>query len=247
MNTMSPIADSARLPIIDLSLFDAGDPWRDHVAAQVDWAASEFGAFYIVGHGIEPGVVDALLAQPAGFQEAALDYVSALTGLGHRLMTSIGRGLRLGDHYFVDRYTGNPSTRFLIFNDADGMGEHKDDGLLRLLHQDDAGGLQWKHGSAWIDAPHVPGSFVVNVGESLERLTSGRYRSASHRVVKRSVPARALVPFYFGAHASIEVRPIAGVGPVAASATAAERWHEADLSFHRRYCEYAAVSGVERQ
>jgi isopenicillin N synthase-like dioxygenase len=58
MNTMSSIADSPRLPVIDLSLFDAGDPWRDHVAAQVDWAASEFGFFYIVGHGIEPGVVD---------------------------------------------------------------------------------------------------------------------------------------------------------------------------------------------
>jgi len=58
---MFSFADTTRLPIIDLSLFDAGDPWRDHVAAQVDWAASEFGFFYIVGHGIEQEVIDSLL------------------------------------------------------------------------------------------------------------------------------------------------------------------------------------------
>ncbi len=244
---MSPIADSPRLPVIDLSLFDAGDPWRDHVAAQVDWAASEFGLFYVIGHGIEPAVIDSLLAQPAGVQESALDYVSALTGLGHRLMTSIGRGLRLGDHYFVDRYTGNPSTRYLIFSEADGMYEHKDEGLLRLLHQDDLGGLQLKHGSAWIDAPYVAGSFVVNVGEALERLTSGRYLSATHRVVNCSGRSRALVPFYFGVHGSVEVQPIAGIGPVAASSAPTQHWDGVDLSFQRRYCEYAALSGVERQ
>src|SRR5215831_2389457 len=43
--------DKPRLPIVDLSLFELGDPWRDHLAAQLDWAASEFGCFYVVGHG----------------------------------------------------------------------------------------------------------------------------------------------------------------------------------------------------
>src|SRR5690349_22275132 len=52
---------TTRLPIIDLSLFDVGGTWRDHVAAQVDWAASEFGFFYIVGHGVETGVIDSLV------------------------------------------------------------------------------------------------------------------------------------------------------------------------------------------
>ena len=51
-----------RLPVIDLSLFDLGDPWRDQVAAQIDAASCEFGCFCLVGHGIDVGVVEPLMA-----------------------------------------------------------------------------------------------------------------------------------------------------------------------------------------
>lgn len=305
---MSSFADSARLPVIDLSLFDVGGTWRDHVAAQVDWAASEFGFFYIVGHGIEPGVIDSLMSlsrvffdqdaerkhrihmsrggrawrgyfpvggeltsgrpdlkeglyfgeelgeddervrsgkplhgrnvfpEVPGFRESVLDYMSALTGLGHRLMTSIGRGLRLGDNYFVDRYTGSPTTLFRIFNyptapaaDSRGVGEHTDYGLLTLLYQDEVGGLQVKHGSSWIDAPYVPGSFVVNVGDMLERLTSGRYTSALHRVINKSGRSRISMPFFFDPRFDAQLRPIAGVGPAAVRRELIDRWDGADL------------------
>jgi polar amino acid transport system ATP-binding protein len=50
------------LPVIDLSLFDMGDPWRDQVAAEIDAASSEFGFFCLVGHGIDAGLVEPLLA-----------------------------------------------------------------------------------------------------------------------------------------------------------------------------------------
>ncbi len=58
---MVTFIDPPRLPTIDLSLFDVGDPWRDHVAAQVDWAASTFGLFQILGHGVDPVLIDTLL------------------------------------------------------------------------------------------------------------------------------------------------------------------------------------------
>jgi hypothetical protein len=50
---MSPLDDASHPPVIDLSLFEAGDPWRDHLAAQIDWTAAEFGAFGVVGHGVD--------------------------------------------------------------------------------------------------------------------------------------------------------------------------------------------------
>src|SRR5688572_8070825 len=303
---MFTFADTTRLPVIDLSLFDAGDPWRDHVAAQLDWAASEFGFFYVVGHGIDTSVTDTLLrlsrtffeqhAQTKnrvhmsrggrawrgyfpvggeltsgrpdlkeglyfgeelaeedarvragmplhgrnvfpdlpGFRDAVLDYMRALTGLGHKLMTSIGRGLRVGDNYFVDRYTGNPTTLFRIFHyppaspgadpDPRGVGEHTDYGLLTLLYQDDVGGLQVKHRASWIDVPPVPGSFVVNVGDMLERLTSGRYVSALHRVVSPQARSRISMPFFFDPRFDAVLEPIAGVAPIAASRPDFTRW-----------------------
>jgi isopenicillin N synthase-like dioxygenase len=54
--------DSPRLPVIDLSLFDLGDPWRGQVGAQIDAAGSEFGFFCLVGHGIDVAVVEPLMA-----------------------------------------------------------------------------------------------------------------------------------------------------------------------------------------
>jgi isopenicillin N synthase-like dioxygenase len=54
--------DPPRLPVIDFAPFEAGGPWRDHVAAQIDWAASEFGFFYIVGHGIDLDAIERFVA-----------------------------------------------------------------------------------------------------------------------------------------------------------------------------------------
>jgi isopenicillin N synthase-like dioxygenase len=188
---MSAYTDLPRIPVIDLSLFDVGDPWRDHVAAQIDWAATEFGVFSLIGHGVEPVTGDALD-----------DYIAALTGLAHKLMTTIGRGLRLGDNYFVDRYTGNPNTLLRIVDHSaerreDVAQEYMDYGLLTLVYCHDHAGLQFKHGSTWLDVPDVPGSIVCNVGNRLAQLTNGRYRSAPHRMSKGANGPRVSMPFFF--------------------------------------------------
>jgi isopenicillin N synthase-like dioxygenase len=233
--------DAPRLPVIDLSLFDAGDPWRDHVAAQIDWAAGTFGAFYIVGHGIDAALSEALLEsgrhffaqeyrgkqsrhfdpEMPGFRDAMQDYSAGLTGLSHKLMATMARGLGLGDSYFVDRYTGSPTVLFRIFNYPAavagsttaqwGTSAHTDSGLLTLLKQDTSGGFQIEHRDRWLDVPEVPDSFVVKVGDTLERLTGGRYVSAAHRVVEDSSRARLLMPFFFDPGFDAELEPIPGL------------------------------------
>ena len=182
-----------------------------------------------------------------GFRESVLDYMSALTGLGHTLMSLVARGLGLGDEYFHDRYTARPTILFRIFNypasqpdpDARGVGEHTDYGLLTMLYQDEVGGLQVKRGSEWLDVPYVPNSFVVNVGDMLERLTSGRYVSALHRVINSSGRARISMPFFFDPAFDAVLQPIANVGPRTVRADLIERWDGIDLrEVHGTYGEY---------
>ena len=67
---MGSSIDPPRLPMIDLSLFELGDPWRDQVAAQIDAASSQFGFFYIVGHGIDTSVVAPLMESGRRFFSA---------------------------------------------------------------------------------------------------------------------------------------------------------------------------------
>ncbi|MET0233093.1 MAG: 2-oxoglutarate and iron-dependent oxygenase domain-containing protein, partial [Kibdelosporangium sp.] len=93
------------------------------------------------------------------FRRTVLAYMAAQTLVGHALMRGIALSLELPESYFADRYTADPLILFRIFNyppggdDAWGVGEHTDYGLLTILKQDDNGGLQVKSQSTWIDAP----------------------------------------------------------------------------------------------
>jgi isopenicillin N synthase-like dioxygenase len=180
-----------------------------------------------------------LFPEVPGFREAVLAYMNALTALSHTLMALIGRGLGVGEDYFIDRYTRAPTLLFRIFNypasppqsaaDARGVGEHTDYGLLTLLYQDEVGGLQVKHGADWLEVPYVPGSFVINLGDMLERLTAGRYTSALHRVINRSGRSRISMPFFFDPAFDAVLQPIPGVGPATVRAGLIERWDGLDL------------------
>jgi len=157
-----------------------------------------------------------------GFRDCVLEYVAALTGLGHALMAGLARGLGLEESYFADRYTGDPLILFRIFHYPAqppaaggepqwGVGEHTDYGLLTILRQDDVGGLQVRSRSRWIDAPPIPGSFLCNLGDMLDRVTRGRYRSTPHRVLNASERDRLSFPFFFDPNFRAEVRPIEGI------------------------------------
>jgi isopenicillin N synthase-like dioxygenase len=93
-----------------------------------------------------------LFPEVPGFRETILDYMAAVTQLGHRLMEGIALSLGLPASYFAERYTADPLILFRLFNyptqavpeglDVQwGVGEHTDYGLLTLLHQDHVGGL----------------------------------------------------------------------------------------------------------
>ncbi len=140
-------------------------------------------------------------------------------------MTSFGRGLRLGDNYFVDRYTADPATRLRIAHgppDMQGAAGQTDAGLLTMIHQDELIGLQVKSGSAWLDVPYVADSFVVVVGDSLERLTSGRYAAAVRRTLNRSTRSGVALQFSFHPRSGTNLQPIPLLGsasPLRARAT----------------------------
>ncbi|KAF3359854.1 hypothetical protein VdG1_05063 [Verticillium dahliae VDG1] len=68
-----------------------------------------------------------------------------------------------------------------------------------MLWQDDVGGLQGLNREGqWIRASPVPGTFVVNIADYLQRITNDLYVSTVHRAVNRSGRERISMPFFFG-------------------------------------------------
>lgn len=185
-----------------------------------------------------------------GFRETVLEYLDALTALGHALMSGISLGLGLDERYFEQRYYQDPLILFRIFNyphssaarngeTAWGVGEHTDYGLLTILRQDDTGGLQVKSRSRWIDAPPIPGLFLCNIGDMLERLTRGVYRSTPHRVINTSNKDRLSFPFFFDPSFDARMQPVEGLSNEALMDDSAERWDRASVhAFSGTYGDY---------
>jgi isopenicillin N synthase-like dioxygenase len=235
---MIPFVDPPRLPTIDLSLFDVGDPWRDHVAAQVDWAASTFGLFQIQGHGVDPALIDTLLevggkylalegglpsrgmgTELPGFQDTVREYATTMTGLGHKLMTTLARGLRLADSFFVDRYSGSPVTTLRIHDHpvlrsdrrAVEFGARNDRSLLTIVKLGDPGGQQFLLDGRWVDIPAAPHALLCYVGPVLEQLTAGRYVAATHRLSLANSLLQPSVSFSFEPRSGTILTPVVGV------------------------------------
>ncbi len=126
------------------------------------------------------------------------------TEVGLAVMRGLARGLGLEPDWFDRNLVGEPTVLFRIFHypsghcDGWGVGAHTDYGLLTLLAQDDCGGLQVRepNGDAWIEVAGDPSLIVCNLGDMLERLTEGRYRSTLHRVRNESGRSRLSFPLF---------------------------------------------------
>lgn len=173
---------------------------------------------------------------------AVLSFMAEATRAAHAIMRGIALSLDLEPDYFRARYTAHPTLLFRVFEyppgDGEewGVGEHTDYGLLTLLAQDAHGGLQVKTARGWMDAPPIEGALVCNIGDMLDRLTGGYYRSTPHRVRNTSGKSRLSFPFFFDPAFDAEIEPLP---ERIARDDSAERWDRANLhAFSGTYGDY---------
>jgi isopenicillin N synthase-like dioxygenase len=168
-------------------------------------------------------------------------------------MEGVSLSLGLDAGYFGQAYTGEPTVLFRIFHypasgpagidwsQSWGVGEHTDYGLLTLLAQDRHGGLQVKTPGGWLDAPPIEGALVCNIGDMLERLTGGLFKSTPHRVCNQSGQDRLSFPLFFDPDflAVMHPLPIAAVETARIEADRTERWDHASVhAFEGTYGDY---------
>jgi isopenicillin N synthase-like dioxygenase len=184
--------------------------------------------------------------RPAGFADAAQRYYAAMERLVGDLMRVTALGLGLDEHFFDDKIDKHITAMRLNFYPEvkeppkPGQlrgGEHTDYGLLTILMQDRIGGLAVKSKSGWIEAPPIEGSFVCNIGDMLDRMTGGVYRSTPHRVRDRSVRGRLSFPFFFDPGWNAVIEPIPTGAAVRDDRD--ERWDRASVhDFAGTYGDY---------
>ena len=140
------------------------------------------------------------------------------------LMRGFALGLGLDEGFFL-RSCARPLSRASLVHyppqredmgeDQFGVGPHTDFGVLTVLCQDEVGGLQVRDANgAWVHAPPLEGTLVVNVADLLSRWTNGVFRSTPHRVVNRSGRERLSLVFAFDPDPEtvIDARAVFGPG-----------------------------------
>ena len=133
--------------------------------------------------------------EPAGFEAAWRTYFGAMEGLTLQLLAIFATALDLPEDFFeskVDQHISILRANYYprqLDEPREGQirgGGHTDYTALTILWQEDVpeGGLQVRTASGeWIDVPVVPGTFVVNLGDSMMRWTNDTWISTMHRVV----------------------------------------------------------------
>ena len=134
-------------------------------------------------------------------------YYDSVFELGQRLLGGIALSLDMPRDFFRQRYR-YPLVRARLIhyppqheNPSDGQfgaAAHTDYGTITVLWQDDVGGLQVRNRDGdWIDAPPIEGTFVINIGDMLERWSNNLFVSTPHRVVNASGRERYSIPVFY--------------------------------------------------
>jgi isopenicillin N synthase-like dioxygenase len=131
---------------------------------------------------------------PRALREIFETYFRVMGALAEDLMAMFALALDLPEGFFADKIDRHIS-RLRVRNYPAPVvpplagqlraGVHSDYGSMTILRAEASpGGLQvLNRAGAWIDAPIVPDSFIVNIGELMARWTNEHWKATLHRVV----------------------------------------------------------------
>ncbi|HQT78640.1 MAG TPA: 2OG-Fe(II) oxygenase family protein [Rhodopila sp.] len=155
----------------------------------------------------------------ADFRAPVEAYARAMHAFCLRLLPPLALALGLPHDWFAPFFQQPTSFLRLLHyppqpsgapEDAFGSAPHTDYGFITILAQDDRGGLEVRRrDGTWLQAPPIPGTWVVNVADMLARWTNGRWQSTPHRVKNLSGSDRYSCPYFFdmSMDSIIEVMP----------------------------------------
>ena len=160
------------------------------------------------------------------FRDTFLELYDTFDRTGLRILRAIARYLDIDEDYFIDTVRdGNSVLRLLHYPPIEGepgshvrAGAHEDINTITLLLGAEEAGLELLTSDGrWIPVSPKPGELVVNIGDMLQRLTNGRLRSTSHRVVnpppERRGRSRYSMPFFLHFRSDFVIEALPGTVP----------------------------------
>jgi isopenicillin N synthase-like dioxygenase len=143
---------------------------------------------------------------PLPFREDLDTYFSELKNLATRILDRMANALKIDTTEFRELFgEGDQSVRMNYYPPCPqpelvmGLNPHSDSGGLTILLQaNEVEGLQIRIDGLWIPVKPLPDAFIINVGDMLEIMTNGIYRSIEHRAIVNSKKERLSLATFYG-------------------------------------------------
>eukprot|EP00250_Pteridium_aquilinum_P029843 c40215_g1_i1 orf=343-1398(-) len=195
-----------QVPLDERPRFDNGPFFPPEILKKLKEKFQTLGKFgdsrdTIRFQGLIPEDEGAIPLAPQQFREAACVFFRALRDVGFELLDAISESLGMERDY-IGRVTGHNAAinsslhHYSPCPDGSitvGLNPHRDIDTLTVLLQDETSGLQVLKEDRWVEVKPFPGSLVVNVGETIQAITNGKYQSVMHRVVNDKEKARSSI------------------------------------------------------
>ncbi|OMO60263.1 Oxoglutarate/iron-dependent dioxygenase [Corchorus capsularis] len=90
-----------------------------------------------------------------------------------------------------------------------GLNVHTDICALTIVRPSEGvNGLQIIKDGKWVAVESIPNSFVINLGDQIQVLSNGRYKSVHHRVVTNKTQKRVSVATFYSPRSEAIIGPI---------------------------------------
>ncbi|GAB4849264.1 Gibberellin 2-beta-dioxygenase 1 [Ancistrocladus abbreviatus] len=161
---------------------------------------------------------------PERFRGAVNEYVSAVRRMACEVLELMADGLKIqprnvfsrllmdeeSDSLFrLNHYPPCPELQDFSESSMVGFGEHTDPQIISVLRSNNTSGLQISlRDGNWISVPPDQNSFFFNVGDSLQVMTNGRFKSIRHRVITNGYKSRMSMIYFGGPPMSEKIAPL---------------------------------------
>lgn len=152
---------------------------------------------------------------PHGFNEIIEAYSSEVKRVGEELLSSLSIIMGLEKHALIGMHKEllqcSRANYYPPCNTPDqvlGLSSHSDTGTITILMQDDdVPGLEIRNKGNWVPVTPISDALVVNVGDVIEILSNGKYKSVEHRAVTNKNKRRTSHASFLSPRDDVEVEP----------------------------------------
>ncbi|KAM3284786.1 protein SRG1-like [Capsicum chacoense] len=206
-----PLEDKKKLKQVDGDMDGYGQAFVVSEDQKLDWA----DMFFLATNPpyLRKQRIFSQLPQP--FRETVELYAAELKILALKIIDFLAKTLNMDEEYIREMFgEGRQSMRMNYYppcpqpDKVIGLTSHSDAAALTILLQiNQMEGLQINKDGVWISIRPLPDAFIINIGDILEIVTNGAYRSIEHRAMVNSKKERLSIATFYSTTFDKQIGP----------------------------------------